>query len=162
MVDPIALQVVVAAGVGNRVTIELGGRIDKEFCKPITVTSDVAAISKGLTVDLHDRGVCDLRETALVKVGAVCIALLGHRSFAINHPVLYTHLGVDMADVKIVAVKTASNFQFFSRWRKGLIRVDTPGTTQSNLAAFHWTRIPHPIYPFDAFAGDSPQERAST
>ncbi len=84
-----------------------------------------------------------------MQVGSIYIALLDHRSFAINHPVLYTHLGLDMADAKMVVVKTASNFQFFSRWRKGLIRVDSPGTTQSDLTAFRWKRLPRPIYPLD-------------
>lgn len=149
MIDAAALEQVLAAGVGARLALELGGKIDREFCRPVTVTADVAAVSAGFTVDLHDRGVCHLRRTALVKVGAVHIALLGHRSFAVNHPILYTHLGIDMADAKMLVVKTASNFQFFARWCRDLIRVDTPGTTQSDLTAFRWKRIPRPIYPLD-------------
>jgi len=82
-------------------------------------------------------------------VGEIRIVLLDHRSFAINHPVLYTHLGLDIADAKMVVLKTASNFQFFSRWRSGLIRVDSPGTTQSDLTAFRWQRIPRPTYPLE-------------
>jgi microcystin degradation protein MlrC len=65
--------------------------------------------------------------------------------------VFYTHLGLDIADAKTVVVKTASNFQFFRRWRKELIRVDSPGTTQSDLTALTWQRLPRPIYPLDAF-----------
>lgn len=149
MIDAAALEQVLAAGVGARLTLELGGKIDREFCRPVAVTAEVAAVSTGFTVDLHDRGVCNLQRSALIKVGAVHIALLGHRSFAVNHPILYTHLGIDMADAKMVVVKTASNFQFFARWRRELIRVDSPGTTQSNLAAFRWLRIPRPIYPLD-------------
>lgn len=149
MVDVEALHAAIAAGVGAPITIDLGGKMDNLFSRPVQVTGKVAAVSTGFTVDLHDRGICDLRRTALLQVGSIFIALLGHRSFAINHPVLYTHLGLDMADAKIVVVKTASNFQFFSRWRQGLIRVDSPGTTQSDLTAFQWKRIPRPTYPLD-------------
>jgi microcystin degradation protein MlrC len=149
MIDPGSLHEASKAGVGAQLTVELGGKIDNVFSKPVQVTGKVAAVSSGFTVDLHDRGVCDLRRTALLQVGSIYLALLDHRSFAVNHPVLYTHLGLDMADAKMVVVKTASNFQFFSRWRKGLIRVDSPGTTQSDLTAFHWKRIPRPIYPLD-------------
>ncbi len=149
MVDSEALEQVLAAGVGAVVTLELGGKVDRAFCRPVAVTAEVAAVSTGFVVDLHDRGVCDLQRTALLKTGSVHIALLGHRSFAINHPILYTHLGIDMTDAKMVVVKTASNFQFFTRWRRELIRVDTPGTTQSDLTAFDWRRIPRPIYPLD-------------
>ncbi len=149
MVDPEALHAAIEAGVGAKITVNLGGKVDCVFSKPVRVTATVAAVSDGFTVDLRDRGVCDLRKTALLDVGSIRIALLDHRSFAINHPVLYQHLGLDIADAKMVVVKTASNFQFFSRWRSGLIRVDSPGTTQSDLTAFDWKRIPRPTYPLD-------------
>lgn len=149
MVDPEALNVAIAAGVGVEITVELGGKLDHIFSQPVRVTGRVAAVSQGFVVDLLDRGVCDLQRTALLVVGSIRIALLSHRSFAINHPVLYSHLGLDIADAKMVVVKTASNFQFFSRWRSGLIRVDSPGTTQSDLTAFDWKRIPRPTYPLD-------------
>ena len=149
VVDAEAVNAAIVAGVGAQITMELGGKVDNVFSKPVQVTGNVAAVSNGFTVDLHDRGICDLRRTALLQVGSVFIALLDHRSFAINHPVLYTHLGLDVADAKMVVVKTASNFQFFARWRNGLIRVDSPGTTQSDLTAFQWKRLPRPIYPLD-------------
>lgn len=149
MVDPEALDVAISAGVGAEITINLGGKLDNIFSQPVCVTGKVAAVSHGFIVDLRDRGVCDLRRTALLEVGSIRIALLDHRSFAINHPVLYTHLGLDITDAKMVVVKTASNFQFFNRWRSGLIRVDSPGTTQSDLTAFEWKRIPRPTWPLD-------------
>ncbi len=153
MIDAEALQAALAAGVGARITVELGGKLDHVFSQPVQVTGNVAAVSRGFIVDLHDRGVCDLRQTALLEVGEIRIALLDHRSFAVNHPVLYTHLGLEIADAKMVVLKTASNFQFFSRWRSGLIRVDSPGTTQSDLTAFRWQRIPRPTYPLDVLSG---------
>jgi len=149
MVDPAALEIASAAGVGARITLELGGKVDRVFCQPVRVSAEVAALSAGFVIDLHDRGICDLQRTALIKVGAIHIALLSHRSFAVNHPILYTHLGVDINDAKMVVLKTASNFQFFARWRRELIRVDSPGTTQSDLTAFSWKRIPRPMYPLD-------------
>jgi microcystin degradation protein MlrC len=138
-----------AAGVGSPITIDVGGKVDNIFSKPVKVTGKIAAISHGFTIDLAERGICDLKRTALLQVGSIFIALLEHRSFAVCHPVLYTHLGLDMADARMVVVKTASNFQFFSRWRQGLIRVDSPGTTQSDLTAFQWKRLPRPIFPLD-------------
>jgi len=149
VVDSNAVEAVTASGVGAEVRLSVGGKLDDVFSQPVDVTGRVAALCDGLTVSLPGRGVCDLRRTALLEVGSIRIILLDHRSFAINHPILYTHLGLDIADAQIVVVKTASNFQFFSHWRQGLIRVDTPGMTQSNLSAFDWTRIPRPIFPLD-------------
>ena len=149
VVDRPALEAAIAAGVGATITVRLGAQVETNFNQPLTVTGQVSAVSLGYTVDLLDRGICDLQRTALLTVGQVKIALLGHRSFAINHPVLYSHLGVEVADAKMVVLKTASNFQFFARWRRELIRVDSPGPTQSDLTAFQWRRLPAETYPIN-------------
>lgn len=149
MVDIAAVEAAHAAGVGASITVDLGGKVDSVFSKPVRVTGRVAAVSKGVTLELPDRGASDLGRTALLEVGQVRIVVLDQRSFAINHPTVYTHLGLEIKDAKMVVVKTASNFQFFSPWRKGLIRVDAPGMTQSDLTAFDWKRVPRPMYPLD-------------
>jgi microcystin degradation protein MlrC len=149
IVDVEVVDKAMSAGVGSRITVNLGGKVDRVFSRPVRVTGRVAAVSQGVTVELPDRGVCDVGRTALLEVGQVRIVVLDQRTFAINHPVLYTHLGLEIDQARIVVVKTASNFQFFSRWRNGLIRVDSPGLTQSDLTAFEWKRIPRPVYPLD-------------
>ncbi len=77
-----------------------------------------------------------------------CVLEHESRCFAINHPVFYSHLGLDIADAKMVVLKTASNFQFFQRWRHHLVRVDSPGTTQSDLTAFQWKPFPGQFTPW--------------
>lgn len=161
VIDDAAVAAAFEAGVPSEVTLTIGGRGDTEFCKPVEVHGRVAALSEGVTTDIPGRGICHFGRTALIECGHVRIALLDHRSFGINHPLLYAQLGVDVSDAKIVVVKTASNFQFFERWRKQLIRVDTPGTTQSNLAAFNWQRLPRPIDPLDAVEDWEPHSDAS-
>lgn len=149
VVDEQAVAAAHQAGVAASITLDVGGRYDREFSQPVRVTGRVVALSHGLSVDIPDRGVCRIGRTALVACGAVRIALMDDRSFAVNHPVLYQNLGVDVSEAKLVVLKTASNFQFFAKWRRQLIRVDTPGTTQSNLAAFTWRHIPRPTFPFE-------------
>lgn len=152
VVDAEAVAIAQAAGVSSRISLSVGGRHDCVFSQPVLLKGRVAAVSEGMTTEIPGRGVCRLGRTALIECGAVRLVLMDNRSFAVNHPVLYTHLGLDIADAKLVVVKTASNFQFFARWRKHLIRVDTPGTTQSDLSVFHWRHLPRPIDPFDAIA----------
>ncbi len=149
VVDPEAVAAAMSAGVAATVTLNVGGKNDHRFSQPVALTGRVAAISEGVTAEIPERGVCQLGRTALIESGAIRVVLLDSRSFAVNHPLLYTHLGLDVAQAKLVVLKTASNFQFFAPWSKQLIRVDTPGTTQSNLAAFDWHRLPRPIDPFD-------------
>ncbi len=160
IVDGEAVDAAMAAGVGSHITVDLGAKVDRVFTQPVQVTVRIAAVSEGVTCELPDRGVCDLGRTALLEVGHVCIVALDQRSFAINHPVLYTHLGLEIAEAAIVVLKTASNFQFFGRWCKGLIRVDSPGLTQSDLTAFEWKRIPRPVYALDPLSEWSPRSGA--
>jgi microcystin degradation protein MlrC len=159
MLDPVAQAAVAAAGIGAQVTLPVGAKQDTLFNQPLEITGQVTAISKGLQVKLEGRGFADIGPTALVEIGHVKLVLMGQRGFAINQPILYTHLGLEMNQAKMVVVKTASNFQFFAPWRKALIRVDSPGMTQSNLAAFSWRHLPRPIYPLDELpvwrAGDA-------
>ena len=159
VIDSEAIELARRAGVGATIAIEVGGKVDRVFSKPVKLTARVAALSDGVTVELPDRGSCDMRRTALLTIGSVRLVLLDPRSFAINHPVLYTHLGLSIENAKLVVVKTASNFQFFKPWRQELIRVDSAGMTQSNLRDFKWSRVPRPIYPLDDY--DAPHELES-
>jgi microcystin degradation protein MlrC len=161
VVDPEAVAAAMVAGVPSRITISVGARHDSIFSQPVTLTGRVAALSQGLTTEIPGRGVCRLGRSALIECGAVRVVLMEERSFAINHPLLYSHLGIDVADAKLVVVKTASNFQFFAPWRKQLIRVDTPGMTQSDLARFRWQRLPRPIDPFDEIPHWEPDPQIS-
>eukprot|EP00913_Durusdinium_trenchii_P022820 g21424.t1 len=123
VVDAEAVADAFAAGVAATVSLTVGGKGDTEFCQPVELTGRVAAVSEGVTAEIPGRGISQFGRTAMLECGSVRIALLDHRSFGINHPLLYEHLGVAVADAKMVVLKTASNFQFFDRWRKHLIRL---------------------------------------
>lgn len=149
LIDGQAVEAALAAGVGGQISMPIGARLDNVFSRPVDVTARVTSVSEGYTADIGERGTCELGRTALIETGAARIVLLEQRGFGINHPILYEHHGIDVASARAVVVKTASNFQFFAEWRKGLIRVDAPGMTQSDLTAFDWKRVPHPMYPLD-------------
>ena len=150
IVDRAAVDVALAAGVGAEITVSLGGKIDHQFNQPVSATGTVLAVSESYQADIEERGSVEVGGVALLQVGPVYIAVMASAGFAICHPILYQHLGLEIERARAVVVKTASNFQYFAPWRKELIRVDSPGMTQSDLAAFTWTRTPRPIYPFDA------------
>ena len=149
MLDPDAQAQAAAEGIGADVTLSVGGKVDSVFSSPVEITGRVAALSKGLEAYVERRGYSDLGPTALIEIGNIKLVLQSHRSFAVNQPILYTHLGLNIDEAKMVVVKTASNFQFFAPWTKEIIRVDSPGTTQSDLTTFTWKNLPRPTYPLD-------------
>ena len=129
--------------------MSVGGKVDDVFSVPVTVTGRVIGLSRGLEVKLESRAFTDIGPTALIEIGGIRLVLMAKRTFAVNQPILYTHLGLEIEKAKMVVVKTASNFQFFDRWTSDMIRVDSPGTTQSDLTAFTWENLPRPIHPID-------------
>jgi microcystin degradation protein MlrC len=52
----------------------------------------------------------------------------------------------------MTVLKTASNFQYFAPISSQVIRVDTRGPGQSDIASLPWKRLPRPIYPLDPVA----------
>lgn len=154
IVDPQATAAAFSAGTGARLDIETGARIDNVFSEPVRISASIAALSSNHVVDLGERGRAELGRTALLRTGGICVVVMDSGGYGINHPALYSHLGVDVDQARAVVVKTASNFQHFAPWRRELIRVDSPGMTQSDLAAFEWRHAPRPLYPLDAELAD--------
>jgi len=156
MVDPKVVDEAMTVGVGAEITVQVGGKLDNVYGEPVQVSGTVAAISKGLRTRLEHFGFCDLGRTVLLGVGSVKMVVSERRVIACLDPIMYTHLGLELSDAKMVVLKTGSNFQQFEPWRKSLIRVDSPGMTQSNLHVFNWTRVPRPMYPLDDLSSWEP------
>lgn len=149
IIDPDVIEKAIKAGLGSEITVLVGGKLDNVFSDPVQVKGRVTAISNGLELMIEKLGFCDQRRTVLIEAGGVKLVVCEEKLAAMNHPIMYTHLGLDLEKAKLIVLKTGNQFQFFTQWRKGLIRVDSPGMTQSDLRAFNWTKIPHPMYPLD-------------
>jgi microcystin degradation protein MlrC len=148
IIDGTALQQAIDSGRDTKVELSVGSHIG-EVTGRVTLTGIVASVSLGHDADIGERGSCEIGRSAVVSIGSLRLVLLEQRTFAINHPVLYQHHGIDVASAKAVVVKTASNFQFFAEWRKQMVRVDSPGATQSDLLTLPWKKLTHPVWPFD-------------
>ncbi len=146
IVDPEAIEKIFKAGPG-KTALTVGGRTDP-FSTPAEVEGLITAISPGLQI-MTERNLSEIGRAALMEINNVKLVILERRNHTINLPIIYTHLGLDMTEAKMVVCKTGSNFQYFSHWRKKLIRIDTPGVTQSDLTRFTWKHIPRPTFPLD-------------
>jgi microcystin degradation protein MlrC len=149
VVDPAALEEAIKAGVGRELRLRLGGKMSNMFSPTLETTGIVKAIAGAADLDFGDGIVSKTGRAVLFECGHLKIVILELRDRAINHPVLYERLGLNVGSAKMAVLKTASNFQYFRKYQSRLIRADTPGATQSDLTALSWKHISHPIYPFD-------------
>lgn len=150
MIDPVSAGLLIEAGVGATVTLELGGR-SAPFFSPLQVTGIVHAASDGI-VELSDHAETqiDMGHTVAFEVGPVTLLVTEFAGVAGIHPAVYRHVGLEPADFSMVVMKTASNFQYMTPMTTTVIRAATPGPTQSDIAALPWERIPRPCFPMES------------
>jgi microcystin degradation protein MlrC len=150
ILDPEVVGAAVKAGKGSVITVEVGGKVDSKFNRPVVVTGKIVDITQGrLQVSVIGLESFDMGRTVLLKVGDIHIVVSERRGIGGNHPIVYRRFGVEPAEAKMVVLKTASNFQHYESMMSELIRVDSPGPTTSHLDKLGWTRIPRPMYPLD-------------
>ncbi len=150
LISPAASARLAAAGEGATVTLPLGGDSAPAFFRPLEVTGTVRRIGGGkVPIAEHNQREVDMGLTVVFEVGPVTLLVSELRGVAGNLPDVYRAFGVEPARFKMAVLKTASNFQYFAPIASQVIRVDTRGPGQSDVAGLPWTRIPRPIYPLD-------------
>lgn len=151
MVDGKAARTLAGAGVGATVEAEVGSSLTGWF-DPATVTATVRAVDDDLVLDRLDgypEAEVRMGTTVVAEVGNVTMVVSERPGVAGNHPGLYEHFGLDLADYGAVVLKTASNFQWYANLSTDVIRVNSTGPTQSDITGLQWQRVPRPVYPVD-------------
>jgi microcystin degradation protein MlrC len=149
LVDAPAVQAAIAAGVGNTVTVNLGGTVDPARFNQLECQAKVRLISDGdffsESFKLVWRGgptvVLDVENHTVV----VCTypVNLFDRSFFLSH-------GCDPFSFDAVVVKSPHCEPHMYKEPAGLyIDVDAPGSTSANLKSLGHTQCPRPIFPLD-------------
>jgi len=153
VVDAQTVEAAIAVGVGNELTAELGGKIDRKHHTPVRVTGRVRAISDGRYVmaDGPVPGPADMKRTVVLEVGSLSI-VVSEQAGPVLHPALYRSVGLEPADASIVVVKSAYSFRAaYAPFARAMIMVNSPGVTSADLRSnAHLFRLaPRPLYPLD-------------
>jgi microcystin degradation protein MlrC len=150
--DAAAVQQCVKAGVGARVTLDVGGKVDDRHGAPLSVTGTVRTLSDGRFI--HRGPMMNglpgrLGPTAVLDVDDVKVILITHRWQTLD-PEMIRFVGLDPLKEKILVVKSTMHYRAaFEPIAKEIIEVDAPGLSSSNLARFDFRRIRRPIFPLD-------------
>jgi len=151
--DPAAVRECARAGVGQSVTLDVGGKVDDRHGAPLRVTGLVRTLSDGRFVHKGPmaRGLPGrLGTTAVLDVTDVKIILISHRWQTLD-PEMIRFVGLDPLDHHILVVKSTIHYRAaFEPIAREIIEVDAPGLSSSNLERFDFKRIRRPIFPLDA------------
>jgi microcystin degradation protein MlrC len=164
VVDPDAAKACVEAGIGSRISLQLGHRLDPMWGQPISVTGKVLRISDGrfqYTGGFLGGRWTNMGPSAVLEVGSVQILIMTYPTYDWADE-QYRCLGMRPEVAKFVGVKNMMNFRFGYRdIMKGFLVLDVPGSTPPDIRSLKLKRVARPLFPLDECPGN-PEVQVST
>ena len=163
--DPESIEACRKTGVGNKVSLSLGGKISPEFGEPVLVEATVVTLSDGIFYNsgpFNQHLKVDLKGAAHIRVGHLDILLIG-RPMSANDPEMFRHIGLEPSTKRILGLKAKNHFRAaFEPIVGPIIYVDAPGVASNRLTTFTYRQIQRPIWPFDEIQYEVEQRRKAT
>lgn len=152
MRDPEAVAKAIEVGIGNMVTMKIGGKTDNIHGEPVKVTGYVKLISDGkfLRKSIMGRGlITNLGRTVILDIDGIEI-ILTERRVQPTDLEQYRAFGIEPTEKKIIVVKSAVHFrEVHEPIAKEIIEVDGPGIHGTRLSGFPYKNIKRPMFPLD-------------
>ena len=152
MRDPEAVATAIEAGVGNTVTMKIGGKTEPWVGDPLKVTGTVRCITDGKYIPKGPMGrgmEMTMGKTVVLNVNGIDV-ILTEKSQQATDLELYRSLGLEPTDYKILLVKSCVHYRAaHDSIAKKIIEIDLPGWHGTRLAAFPWKKLRRPVFPID-------------
>jgi microcystin degradation protein MlrC len=154
--DPAAVKTLIAAGVGTRVTLKLGGKLDMPAInrkgEPREVTGTVKLISNG---QFRNRGkawhgmLMDMGPAVVFDTGKVEIVVITKHLEPFDLG-CFTSLGIDPTAKKYLMLKSRIHYRAgFKAIAKQIIECAGVGVCTSDYSMLDFKHVRRPIYPLD-------------
>ncbi|MCW5624631.1 MAG: M81 family metallopeptidase [Burkholderiales bacterium] len=159
--DPEAVETMIAAGVGSRVTLDVGGKFDMPSIgrkgEPLRLTGIVRAITDGeyTVAGPQFTGMrCYMGRTVVLDTGDAQIVVIERNQEPWDLGV-FTSVGIDPTQKRFLLLKSRMYFRpVFLPIAKGHVFCDAPGVGTSDWTAFEYKKLRRPIYPLDEFPAE--------
>jgi len=151
--DGKAIDKIIDAGIGNTVTVKVGGKVDDLHGPPLEVTGRVKTISDGRWLGKGPMGAGVMNDdgrTVVLDIDGVLLIITEKRR-QITDLEYYRVLGIEPIDKKILGVFSSVHYRAaHDPIAKKIIECDTPGTASPRLAGYPWKNLKRPVFPLDA------------
>ncbi len=151
--DPECVQSCIKSGVGNAVSLIVGGKTDNLHGEPIAIQGSVRLIHDGHFIETeprhggqkyHNQGL-----TAVVAMRDSLVVLTSKRQPPFSLQQLLS-LGINPKEMRMIVVKAAIAYRAAYKPIAGkIIEVDTPGLTAVNPLHFSYKNVRRPLFPLD-------------
>ena len=152
VVDPNAAQLAHKVGVGKKIQLQLGHKLDPKWGEPVLLDGVVMKLSEGSFT--YRGGIWDGRAgrmglTAVLKVGSIHIIINSYPTYDWMTEQLDL-VGLDIINSKFIVVKNPMNYkQAYEKIMKAAFVLDTPGPTPANTNALTYTNFTDSWFPLD-------------
>lgn len=156
--DVEAVAACAAAGVGQEVTLSIGGKLDKRHGAPLEVTGRVRLLADG---HWYPGGVrrppmrAERGPIAVLNIDGVDVILSSTRLSFVD-PVQLRGLGLEPLDYRIVVLKRGYLTAPFQAISERSILAFSPGATNCDVTQMEFRRVNRPMYPLDPDATWTP------
>lgn len=140
--DPAVIAACEKAGMGGEIQMEVGGKLDTVFCKPLKINGIVKFLTEKIVQDDTDR------RPAVVELDGILLVLLNQRRSFVS-PEDFEEVGIDPLAHKIVVVKLGYLFQELRDIAPRTIMALTPGFANQVIESLPYQHVRRPIYPLD-------------
>ena len=159
--DPAAVRLAIAAGVGNEVTLSIGGKMKMPAIAaaspPLTVTGRVKVISDGRFRNRGPMGAgvrTNMGPTVVLDTGRAEIVLISNHvePFDLN---CFLSLGIDPQQKKFVMLKSRVHWRAgFGQIAREIVPCAGVGVCTSDYGELTFRKVRRPIYPLDLVNSD--------
>jgi microcystin degradation protein MlrC len=132
--------IVAEAGVGQPVTVDVGGYADRFAGKPVSIEGTVEYLGEYEHFDT----------IAVLNFGANNRVIVTPQLHQVTTPEIFATLGIDLEDCDIISLKTRVHFRrgFHETGLAGAIfEIDTPGLGPADLTTLEYKNVPKDLYP---------------
>jgi microcystin degradation protein MlrC len=156
--DPQAVNTLIQAGVGARISVLLGNKVPLVKLgitkQPMLVTGAVRAISDGeyiVTGPIYTGQRCFMGRTVQFDIGAARIVVTErtHEPWDLG---VFTCIGLDPTAHRFLLLKSRMYCRpVFMPIAHALVECDSPGVTSSDYKLFPFAQVRRPVFPLDDF-----------
>ncbi|MBB6646457.1 M81 family metallopeptidase [Halobellus ruber] len=150
--DPAAVDAATAAGVGETVTVDLGGHTE-ENGDPIAVEGTVRLLSDGTYRNQGPMSTgleVSFGRTAVLAVDGIDVIVASHRQQPYDPEAFRSH-GITPERKRVLVLKSTVHYRAaFEPIAGGVREVSAPGLCSPDLSAFTYDHVGRPTYPLDS------------
>jgi microcystin degradation protein MlrC len=158
--DPQTVTELARAGIGARLTVNLGGKTSMPALglrgQPLELSGTVRRITDGrykVTCPMQTGLILSHGLSAVLDIGQAEILICSERVEPFDLGV-FRHAGIEPAKKRYLLIKSRQHFRAgFEPIAKHIVLLSGPGVTSSDYSLFKFERVPRPIYPLDAMTG---------